>query len=168
MVKFIENPHVEKNPNENAPLVAMVYFKTDVGVSTTLNVDDGRKQRAVSYGPENSPELGLPATSGSFRQLYGQLQEEVSRNPRIVNKYGKSLDMSVGERKVSFLNKYFVYRKTHNVDAKSVSNSWLGQTMAEERLEHQETAAAIQTVESIVGQQKKANKTKRRLILKSS
>ena len=113
-------------------------------------------------------ELGLPATSGSFRQLYGQLQDEVSRNPRTVNEYGKSLQMSVGERKVSFLNKYFVYRKTHDVNAETVANSLLGQTIAEERLEHQETADAIQAVENIVDQQKKVKKTKRRLILKTS
>ncbi len=60
MVKFIEKPRVEKNPNEKAPLVAMVYFKVDDSVSTTLNVDDGRQQRVVTYGTENSPEHGLP------------------------------------------------------------------------------------------------------------
>ena len=35
MVEFIEPPRVEINPNENAPLVAMIYFKADVSVSTT-------------------------------------------------------------------------------------------------------------------------------------
>ena len=29
--------------------------------------------------------------------------------------------MSVNEKKISFLNNYFVYKKVHNVDAKSVA-----------------------------------------------
>ena len=60
MVEFIESPRVEINPNENAPLVAMVYFKADVSVSTTLKIDDGRKQSVVEYGPKRPPEDGLP------------------------------------------------------------------------------------------------------------
>ncbi len=60
MAAFIEPPRVEKNPNERVPLVAMVYFKADGAVTVAIHVDDGRKQRSVTYGPDKDPAAGLP------------------------------------------------------------------------------------------------------------
>lgn len=42
------------------PLVALVYFKADIGISTELIIDDGRKKRVVEYDSERLPEAGLP------------------------------------------------------------------------------------------------------------
>ena len=113
-------------------------------------------------------DLGLPATSGSFRDLYGMLSELASRRGRQTEKdqFGQALDMTPGERTVSFLNRYFIYQKTHSVDAASVMNSILGQTIAEERTEEEETEEAIRSVKKVVEQQPKAKKSKKRLVLK--
>ena len=59
MTAYLSSPTIEPNPNPQAPLVALVRFKTDAAVSTTLEIDDGRRTRRVSYGPEEDPEQGL-------------------------------------------------------------------------------------------------------------
>ena len=60
MTKFVTAPTVEKNPNENVPLVALVRFRTDEPVDARITVDDGRRTRSVVYGPSHDPEEGLP------------------------------------------------------------------------------------------------------------
>ena len=60
MTKFVTAPTVEKNPNENVPLVALVRFRTDEPVDARITVDDGRRTRSVVYRPSHDPEEGLP------------------------------------------------------------------------------------------------------------
>ena len=60
MTGFATAPTVEKNPNENVPLVALVRFKANEPVHTRITVDDGRRTRSVVYGPSHDPEEGLP------------------------------------------------------------------------------------------------------------
>ena len=60
MTSFTTQPTVEKNPNEKAPLVALVRFRTDAPVAVTLEINDGRKKRSVTYGPDVDPAQGLP------------------------------------------------------------------------------------------------------------
>ena len=60
MTAFLSPPTVEKNPNERAPLVALVRFRTDEPVSARLTIDDGRRTRSIIYDPSRDPEEGLP------------------------------------------------------------------------------------------------------------
>ena len=60
MTEFTTAPTVERNPNEAAPLVALVRFAAAAPVQTRITVDDGRRARHVVYGPERDPARGLP------------------------------------------------------------------------------------------------------------
>ena len=60
MTAFLSPPTVGKNPNERAPLVALVRFKADEPVRTTITVDDGKRTRSIVYDPSRDPEEGLP------------------------------------------------------------------------------------------------------------
>ena len=60
MTAFLSPPTVEKNPNERAPLVALVRFRTDEPVSARLTIDDGRRTRSIIYDPSRDLEDGLP------------------------------------------------------------------------------------------------------------
>ena len=53
-------PTVEANPNERAPLVAIVRFATDSPVAAALEIDDGRKLRRATFGADRDPKRGLP------------------------------------------------------------------------------------------------------------
>ena len=63
-------------------------------------------------GNEEAKHHGLPAGSGLFSELFQQMKRE-----------GIPADMSEKEKQISFLNRYFVFRKTHDVNAEKVAKS---------------------------------------------
>jgi DNA polymerase elongation subunit (family B) len=69
---------------------------------------------------EECKSLGLPKSSGLFSELYDNMVRDVEKNKKLANDYGKAIGMNVFEKKISFLNRYFVYKKVRNVDASRV------------------------------------------------
>ena len=65
-------------------------------------------------------ELKLPSAIGHFGSLHNYLVKEVELKTINKNSIGQSLNMSFYEKKISFLNKYFVFKKVRNVDSESV------------------------------------------------
>jgi len=70
---------------------------------------------------EEAKEIGLLEGSGMFSELYQMLQEEVKKNPSKGYKVGDALKMTPNEKKISFLNRYFVYKKIRHVNAEKVT-----------------------------------------------
>jgi hypothetical protein len=65
----------------------------------------------------------------------------------MLSSYNEAPNMSAGERTISFLNRYFIYKKVRKVsDADKISLNLQHKTAVEERTEDLETAAAQQTV----------------------
>tara|TARA_Y100000389_G_scaffold205058_1_gene262559 strand:+ start:4089 stop:7418 length:3330 start_codon:yes stop_codon:yes gene_type:complete len=113
---------------------------------------------------DETKELGLPGSTGLFRELFGAMMQTKKQN-----KYGKARDMTPGQKRISFLNRYFVYKKVRAVDADKVSLSILGQTLDEEKTLEQESAVAQQAAKEVVASKgKKAKKIPKKLILKAS
>ena len=78
-----------------------------------------------NYGfvPLNRDELealNLPSSVGYFDELYNVMHEDINKNKSLSSKFGKALYMSSEEKSISFLNKYFVFKKVRNVDTDSV------------------------------------------------
>ena len=61
--------------------------------------------------------LNLPASTGLFKDLFKAMEDEIYRDGRKEKDYGDARRMSAGERTISFLNRYFIYKKVRNVDA---------------------------------------------------
>lgn len=80
---------------------------------------------------ESANELGLPASSGLFTELFGQMNDEIMRDRRAKDRYGAAPKMSDYEKNISFLNRYFIFRKVRDVDAAKVAMSLLNQTHEE-------------------------------------
>ena len=74
----------------------------------------------VPLEDEDAKKIGLPSGIGNVRELYTSLEEDVTRNKNLKKDIKKSLEMTDNEKYISFLNKYFVFKKIRNVDAKSV------------------------------------------------
>jgi hypothetical protein len=70
---------------------------------------------------DEAQQLGLPESTGMFSDLFQQMEEEVKRNRFKKNEYGTALSMTPHEKTISFLNRYFVYKKVRNVNAEKVS-----------------------------------------------
>jgi len=69
---------------------------------------------------DEAKDLGLPEGSGLFSELFNVMTEEIRRNRNKRNEYGTALEMTSMEKKISFLNRYFVYKKLRNVNAEKV------------------------------------------------
>jgi hypothetical protein len=80
-------------------------------------------------------ELGIPASVGSFQQLYGAMENEIDKNPRKKNDYGQAYQMTAKEKQISFYNNYFIYKKVRNVDTRAVYNTLIGSSKLQEQLE---------------------------------
>jgi len=77
---------------------------------------------------EEARQLGLPNNSGLFNELFHQMETDVQQNPRRKYDYKYSLEMTNEEKTISFMNRYFVFKKVRNVDAESISKTLLKNT----------------------------------------
>jgi len=62
-------------------------------------------------------QMGLPGATGLFSDLYDSMIAEIRRNPETEVDYKDASFMTSAEKSVSFLNRYFVFRKVMSVDA---------------------------------------------------
>ena len=69
---------------------------------------------------EEAEGLGLPEGSGLFSELFINMLDEIKRNKYSARNYGDAPNMSKFERKISELNRYFVYKKIREVNTEKV------------------------------------------------
>ena len=89
----------------------------------------------VPLDDTDAKKMGLPSGVGNVKELYTTLENDVKRNPGIKKNIKNSLDMSDNEKYISFLNKYFVFKKIRNVDAKSVKIETLDESIGTDETE---------------------------------
>ena len=65
---------------------------------------------------EEASEMGLPSGSGLFSELFINMLDEIKRNKFKESLYGDAPNMTSVEKKISFLNRYFVYKKVREVN----------------------------------------------------
>ena len=103
----------------------------------------------VLVNGEELKKLNSSLTSGTglFSDLFHKMNEEIKNNPRAKTMYGEAPYMTDGERTISFLNRYFIYKKVRKVnDAEKVALSLQHKTVEEARDEKRESAAAVSAV----------------------
>ena len=102
--------------------------------------------------------LNLPSGSGMFGELFSLMTNELSRRNKSKmrygnrDEYGAAPNMTSGEKRISFLNRYFVYKKIRDVDAEKVSLDLLGITEEEHEVQDAETQEAQDAVSEAVGE----------------
>ena len=90
---------------------------------------------------EEASEIGLPSGSGLFSELFINMLDEIKRNKFKQSLYGEAPNMSQPEKKISFLNRYFIYKKVREVN---IEKLYIELEEYEEALENIETKQAIQ------------------------
>jgi len=110
---------------------------------------------------EESKSMGLPSGSDLFSTLFAELKSEVERNPRKAHDYGDAIDLTKEEKQISFLNRYFVFRKTHNVNAEKVGKL-MSQRLEEE--DEEEAEPIVKEAEKEVKESEKESKPKKHVI----
>ena len=69
---------------------------------------------------EEAKQFGLPEGSGLFSELFLNMIDEITRNKMKANNYGKAPLMTAIEKKISFLNRYFIYKKVRVINTESI------------------------------------------------
>jgi mRNA (guanine-N7-)-methyltransferase len=70
----------------------------------------------VLISKEEAKSMYIPNATGMFNELYSTMQNEVRRMPEKRNNYGDSTKMSEEEKRISFLNRYFVFKKVRTIE----------------------------------------------------
>ena len=74
---------------------------------------------------DEAHQMGLPNATGLFSELYESMKNEIRRNPKTEVDYKDAPFMTSAEQSLSFLNRYFVFRKVISVDAEKKEKLFL-------------------------------------------
>ena len=108
----------------------------------------------IPLSDEEASQLNMPYSSGLFSTLYSQLEKEKN-----IKYYGKALEMSPNEKKISFLNRYMIFKKVRNVDGSQIMKLAMKNYEFSEPIE--ETIQTTDTVTDTVTKTKKSGLRRR-------
>ena len=103
---------------------------------------------------EEAASMGLPNGTGLFSELYATMMSELERDPRKADEYGDAGRLTKEEKQISFLNRYFVFRKTHNVNADKVGKLMRRRVDEGENEEVADVIERVEATETALDQQK--------------
>lgn len=116
---------------------------------------------------EEAQQMNMPDSTGMFSDLFALMENEAKMHPKLSSNYRQALLMSPEEQRISYMNRYFIFKKVRNVDARKmeeviVRKRSLNEAIAEATLE-------TTTIEPVASEEPKPvpKKTGRRLVLKS-
>ena len=89
---------------------------------------------------DEASQMGLPNSTGLFSELYETMKAEIRRRPEAEHDYKDAAFMTSAEKSVSFLNRYFVFRKVMSVDAAKKEKLFLQGASVDESLPDIEAA----------------------------
>lgn len=116
---------------------------------------------------EEAQEFGLPEGSGYFSELFLHMLDEIKRNKFKAKDYGDAPMMTAIEKKISFLNRYFVYKKVRVVNTEDIELE-LGEYQETASLRNKkDTLHAVEVAEEVSQEvvQKKVRKLSKKLLL---
>ena len=93
----------------------------------------------VELNSDELLELGLKNSTGMFSEMFSSMKIEISTNKK--KHFGNAENMSEEEKTISFLNRYFIFKKNRNVDPDKIKDQYTDpltddeKRMAEEILE---------------------------------
>ena len=74
------------------------------------------------------------------------MTSDLKRNPRLARDFKDAPNMTAAERQISFLNRYFIYKKVRNVDTENVFLGLTKKTASEEKAEEEATKRVEEAV----------------------
>ena len=96
---------------------------------------------------EEARHMGLPEGSGMFSELYNSMMNEIRRDPKKESDYKEAPFMRDYEKDISFLNRFFVYKKTSTRNAEKLTKTLLDQLPDQLEFEQVGTMLAREAVQ---------------------
>ena len=87
---------------------------------------------------DEARSMGLPNSIGNFDQLYYEMQSQIKTKKIKKADLFSAPNMSSDEKKISFLNKYFIFKKIRDVNAEEVSRIMMNESIQQINDEKQE------------------------------
>jgi hypothetical protein len=118
---------------------------------------------------DEARQMGLPEGTGMFIELYNDMMNEIKKDPKKINDYKDASLMKPFEKDISFLNRYFVYKKTSTRNAEKLTKTLLDQLPDEIEFENAGTMLAREAViqaEEVI--KPKAKRLSNKLILQDA
>ena len=97
---------------------------------------------------EEARHMGLPEGSGMFIELYNSMMLDIKKDGRKALDYKDAPDMRQYEKDISFLNRFFIYKKTSTRNAEKLTKVLLDQLPDEYEFEQAGTMLAREAVEA--------------------
>lgn len=92
---------------------------------------------------EEAHDIGLPEGSGLFSELFINMLDELKKTPYKKSLYREAPNMSSFEKKISFLNRYFVFKKVREVNIEKIQLEFGEYEDMEDVIEKESTKHAI-------------------------
>ena len=100
---------------------------------------------------EEAKTLGLPQGCGFFSELFDEMINEISVNKFKAANYGKAPSMTKYEKNISFLNKYFVFKKINkHVNAEQVQLEFSEYNEIDQLVNKKDTYVAVEVAKEKV------------------
>jgi hypothetical protein len=96
---------------------------------------------------EEAKSMGLPEGSGMFSELFNSMMLELKRDPKKESDYKDGPYMKQYEKDISFLNRFFVYKKVSTRNAEKLTKALIEQLPDQEELELSGTVLAREAVQ---------------------
>jgi hypothetical protein len=109
---------------------------------------------------EEAKQLKLTSGSGMFSELYQTMEKEVKQFPEKQVEYKDALYMKDYEKKISFLNRFFVYKKRSTLNADKLTKTLLDQLPGEFSIEENGKMMAKASIKEVVYDKKEHAKAK--------
>ena len=110
---------------------------------------------------DEANHMNLPNSTGLFDEMFTQMEQEIVMRPNVKPNYRYAPNISVEEKQISFMNRYFVFKKVRSVDAKQISE------IIEKQIDIVNKEDTENTQEKIPVEVKPiAKKTKKKIVLK--
>ena len=107
--------------------------------------------------------MGLPNAIGDFSELFNKMEEDIKSGFIRRGNIKDALKLKPYEKQISFLNKYFVFKKVRDVNAKDVATAIIGSIAEDEEPDIPEIAQAEKALEKI--NRPKAKKIRKKMKL---
>ena len=88
---------------------------------------------------EEANKLGIPNGTGLFNDFYKEMEKDIEMNFHKKTDYKTAMNMSSEEKEISFMNRYFVFKKIRNVDINMVNEIHLKDYDDSNDVDHCET-----------------------------
>ena len=114
---------------------------------------------------DEAERMGLPRGSGMFDELFDLMRDEVRRHPIREAEYGTALDMNEDERTISFMNRYFVFRKIRTVNTTKMGKIIMAAETEEKEMGPDADAGDLMKIKVVTEKKPAVRKLKRVVVL---